>query len=171
MGFSRGGTSALYSSLTRFQKMHGTDAKFIAHIAFYATCGTRYRDDEDIAKPVRLLHGTADDYVPIAPCRAYVDRLAKAGRDVRLIEYADAQHVFDSPALREPRRLPAAQVWKNCQIAEGESGLILNEETKKPFSFTDACVQKGATVAFNETANAKARTDVRDYLKEVFALK
>src|SRR6476620_5736559 len=93
MSFSRGGVAALYSSLTRFQKMHGSEAQFIAHIGLYADCGAAYREDEAIARPVRLLHGTSDDYVPIASCRAYVDRLQKAGRDVRLIEYSDAHHV------------------------------------------------------------------------------
>jgi dienelactone hydrolase len=171
MGFSRGGVAALYSSLTRFQEMHGSEAQFAAHIGLYADCGAAYRGDEDIAKPVRLLHGTADDYVPIAPCQAYVDRLQKAGRDVRLIEYPDAHHVFDAPFLREPRKLASAQVWKSCQIAEDENGVLLNKVTNKPFTYSDACVQKGPTVAFNEAASAKARADVRGFLKQVFALK
>jgi dienelactone hydrolase len=134
-GFSRGGAAALYSSVTRFQKMHGSEAQFIAHIGLYADCGAAYRDDEDIAKPVRLLHGTSDDYVPIASCRAYVDRLQKAGRNVRLIEYSDAHHVFDAPIFREPIKLASAQVWKNCQITEDENGVVLNKETNKPFTF------------------------------------
>ncbi|WOH67113.1 dienelactone hydrolase family protein [Bradyrhizobium sp. BWA-3-5] len=172
MGFSRGGAAALYSSLTRFRKMHGSEARFVAHIGLYADCGAAYRDDEDIEKPVRLLHGSSDDYVPIASCRAYVDRLQKAGRDVRLIEYPDAYHVFDAPVLRDPIKLPSAQVWKNCKIIEDENGLVLNKEINKPFTFGDACVQKsGPTVLFNEAATAKARADVRGFLKEVFASK
>jgi dienelactone hydrolase len=173
MGFSRGGQSSLYSSLIRFQKMHGPAAglEFAAHIGLYAPCGTTYRGDDAVAKPIRLLHGTADDYVPIGPCRAYVDRLSKAGRDIRLIEYPDAHHVFDAPAFKEPRKISGAATTRRCQTAEGDNGVVLNQETKQPFSYDDACVEKGPTVAYQEAASTQARAYVRGFLKEVFALK
>jgi hypothetical protein len=42
MGFSRGGRSSLYSSLTRFQRMHGpAGLQFAAHVGLYAPCGIR----------------------------------------------------------------------------------------------------------------------------------
>jgi dienelactone hydrolase len=64
MGFSRGGTSALYSSMTRFQKMHGpAGVQFAAHVGMYAGCDTVFRGDDDLARPVRLLHGIADDWI------------------------------------------------------------------------------------------------------------
>ena len=173
MGFSRGGQSSLYSSLIRFQKMHGPAGglEFAAHIGFYAPCGTTYRGDDSVAKPIRLLHGTADDYVPIGPCRAYVDRLSKLGKDIRLIEYPDAHHVFDAPAFKEPRKLAVAPTTRRCLMVEGDEGTVLNEETKQPFSYGDACVEKGPTVAYQEAASTQARAYVRGFLKEVFALK
>lgn len=172
MGFSRGGQSALYSGLVRFQKMHGpSGAQFAAHVGMYATCNTTFRDDDLIARPIRLFHGTADDYVPIGPCRAYVERLTKAGKDIRLTEYADAHHVFDAPVLKEPRRNETAATIRRCATAEADNGVILNLETKKPFSPDDACVEKGVTLAFHEAANKKARADVRGFVAEVFALK
>jgi dienelactone hydrolase len=174
MGFSRGGQSALYSSVMRFRKMHGPPGEltFAAHVAMYPTCNTTFRGDDDVAaKPIRLLHGTADDYVPIAPCRAYVERLSKAGKDVRLAEYPDAHHVFDAPALKESRKLAAAATVRRCLMAEADNGVVVNQETKQPFSYGDACVEKGPTIAFNEAANAQARVYVRGFLKEVFVLK
>jgi hypothetical protein len=33
---------------------------------------------------MRIFHGAADDSAPIAECRAYVDRLRKAGKDLSL---------------------------------------------------------------------------------------
>ena len=173
MGFSRGGQSSLYSSLIRFQKMHGPaeGLEFAAHINFYAPCGTTYRGDDAVAKPIRLLHGTADDYVPIGPCRAYVDRLSKSGKDIRLIEYPDAHHVFDAPAFKEPRKIAAAPTTRRCVMVEGDDGAILNQETKQPFSYGDACVEKGPTVAYQEAASTQARAYVRGFLKETFALK
>lgn len=173
MGFSRGAQSSVYSSLIRFQKMHGpAGQEFAAHIGLYTPCGTTYRDDDaPVAKPIRLLHGTADDYVPIGPCRAFVERLSKAGKDIRLIEYPDAHHVFDAPAFREPRKLAEAPTTRGCLMVEGENGAVLNQETKQPFSYADACVEKGPTVAYQEAASTQARAYVRGFLKEVFALK
>jgi dienelactone hydrolase len=172
MGFSRGATSALYSSVRRFQKMHGpAGVQFAAHVGMYAGCDTVFRGDDDLAKPVLLLHGMADDWSSIAPCRAYVDRLSKGGKDIRLVEYANAHHLFDSPFFREPRTFPTAQTWANCKIVEGDSGAILNTETNASFSYADACVQKGATAAYNPDASTKARAEVRAFLKDIFALK
>lgn len=173
MGFSRGGVSALYSGLNRFQKMHGpsTGLQFATHIGMYATCSTKYREDDDISKPIRLLHGTADDWVPIAPCRAFADRLAKAGKDVQLIEYADAHHVFDAPAFKTPLKLPAPATTRRCLTTEGDGGVVLNDDTKQPFGWGDACVEKGVTVAYQEAASNQSRLYVRDFLKQIFALK
>jgi dienelactone hydrolase len=172
IGFSRGGQSSLYSSLSRFQKMHGPGGglEFAAHIGFYAPCETTYRADDAVAKPIRLLHGAVDDYVAIGPCRAYVDRLSKLGKDIRLIEYPDAHHVFDAPAFKEPRKLATATTTRRCLVVEGDDGTVLNQETKQPFSYGDACVERGPTVAYQEAASTQARSYVRGFLKEVFAL-
>jgi hypothetical protein len=106
-------------------------------------CGTIFRGDEAVAKPIRLLLGTADDYV-LGPCRAFVERLSNSGKDIRLIEYPDAHHVFDAPAFREPRKLAAAPTTRRCLMVEGDNGTVMNQETKQPFSYSDACVEKGA---------------------------
>jgi dienelactone hydrolase len=69
VGFSRGGQAALYASLKRFQRLHGPrGVQFAAYLPFYANCGTTFVDDGDVAdRPIRLFHGAADDYVPVAP--------------------------------------------------------------------------------------------------------
>ena len=101
MGFSQGASAALYSSMARFQKMYGNpDLQFVGHISAYAICNTRFRDEEDVKKPILMLHGTADDLTPIAPCREYAERLSKAGKSARIIEYPDAYHQFDAPMYR-----------------------------------------------------------------------
>ena len=47
MGFSHGGGPGLYSSLLRFQKLHGNpDVHFAAYISVYGNCGTTFREDE-----------------------------------------------------------------------------------------------------------------------------
>ena len=51
MGFSHGGSPALYSSLVRFQKLHGNpDLQFAAHVSVYGNCGTTFREDEALTK-------------------------------------------------------------------------------------------------------------------------
>src|SRR5262245_54172801 len=96
MGFSRGGQSALYSSLKRFQQASSPRVTFAAHIPLYASCQATLIGDTDVsAVPIRMFHGTSDDYVPVAPCRAYVERLRAAGRDFELPEYTGAQHSSD----------------------------------------------------------------------------
>ena len=103
MGFSRGGQATLYASLNRFQRMYGPEGTtFAAYLPFYTPCFTTYIDDADVSdKPIRLFHGAADDYVPVEPCRPYVERLRKAGKDVTLTEFPDAHHAFDNPVLKE----------------------------------------------------------------------
>ena len=156
----------------RFQKLHGNpDLQFAAHISVYGICGTTYREDEVLAqRPVLMLHGTADDWVPIAPCREYTARLSKAGAKVTLIEYPDAHHVFDGPNRREPMKLAEARTSRNCRFAEVEDGSFINNAaTKQPFSSSDPCFEKGVTVHYNEAATKKAHEDVKAFLKEVFA--
>jgi dienelactone hydrolase len=92
-GFSRGGHSALYASLKRFRRMHGPQSgvDFAAYIVFHPTCNMIYHDDANITdRPVRIFHGSADDYAPAATCRDYVERLRANGKDVPLTEYAGA---------------------------------------------------------------------------------
>jgi len=170
MGFSRGGQGALYSAMNRLYGALGpaNNLRFAAHIAFYPDCMTSYRSDTEVGdKPIRILHGTADNYNPVAPCRAYLERLTKAQRNVQLVEYPDAHHVFDAPILRTPVTLSAATTTRRCQLVEAENSEIINRETQKPFTFGDACVEKGPTIAFNEAANTQARAFVREFLTQV----
>src|SRR5882724_682317 len=98
MGFSRGGQAALYASLDRFNKLwNKSGAQFAAYIPFYPDCSTSYATDTEVAaRPIRIYHGTPDDYNPVASCKAYVSRLQEAKRDVALTEYPDSAHGFDA---------------------------------------------------------------------------
>jgi dienelactone hydrolase len=170
MGFSRGGQAALYSSLKRFQRMHGpaSGREFAAYIAFYPTCNTVYRDDEDVSvRPVRIFHGSADDYVPVGQCRSYAERLKAKGRDIRHTEYSGAHHVFDWRALKKPVKLEKAQTTRQCQLEEGEDGGTLNAKTKLPFTYRDPCVEYGPTIAYDENASNQSRQAVKDIVTTV----
>lgn len=167
MGFSRGGQAALYASLKRFQRLQGgAGPSFAAYVLFYPNCGTRFLQDEDVADvPIRIFHGAADDYVPVAPCRAYVERLVKAGKDVRLTEYPGAYHVFDGAAFKVPVKLAQAQTVRRCRTEEASPGRIVNAETKQPFTYADPCVERGVTIAYDAQAHAQAQAAVAEIVK------
>jgi dienelactone hydrolase len=171
MGFSRGGQSALYASVKRFQRLHATAGReFAAYVPFYPSCNTSFGNDDEVsARPVRMFHGSADNYVPIAPCRAYVGRLKAKGADVVLTEYAGAGHVFDGRQFSPPQVLAQGQTTRNCRLEEGAGGAVMNTATQQPFSYRDACVELGPTVAYDEAAATQARKAVREFLAATFA--
>ncbi len=169
MGFSRGGEVVLKASMKRFQRMYGpTNLEFAAYIVFYPNCATTYRDDEDVAdRPIRLFHGTADNYAPFAPTRAYSERLKAKGKDVQLAAYEGAFHVFDWQALKKPVRLETAQTNRQCRLAEADNGVVINVKTKEPFTWADPCVQRGVTIAYDEKAYTQAGKAVREIVTTV----
>jgi dienelactone hydrolase len=172
MGFSRGGQSALYSSLKRFQQAWNPRIAFAAHIPLYASCQAILIGDTDVSPvPIRLFHGTADDYVPVAPCRAYVERLGAAGRDVLLTEYPGAHHVYDNPlGNKTPTVAKGAQSVRACKLKEEPLGTIINAETGQLFTYQDPCVQFDPHMGYNETAANATRKAVKDFVRTVFKL-
>ena len=172
MGFSNGAPAALFSNMERFRKAYGSaDVQFAAHISVYGFCFTTYREDENIAKPVLLLHGSADDWLPVAPCRTYVARLNSAGKNVRLIEYPDAHHAYDMQQFLQPVKRAGAVTPRKCTLVEGDGGALVNAETKQPFTPADPCLEKGVTLAYQEAAAKKSHADVVAFLREVLAQK
>jgi dienelactone hydrolase len=171
MGFSRGGQSALYSSLKRFQEMWTPKATFALHIPLYASCTTTFIGDTDVTAPIRQFHGAADDYVTVAPCRPYFERLRAAGRDVQLTEYADAHHSYDNPlGSKTPTVSKGAQSTRACTLTEEPLGTVINVETKQPFTYKDACVQTDPHSGYNEAAANATRTAVKDAVRIAFKL-
>jgi dienelactone hydrolase len=164
MGFSRGGQAALYASVRRFQRMHGPAGReFAAYVPFYPDCTTTYQSDTEVTdRPVRIFHGTLDNYNPVAPCKAFVERLRAQGKDVQLTEYAGAWHVFDGQSLKKPVTLEKAPTTRRCQLAEAQDGVIINAGTKQLFTYADPCVEYGPTVAYDEKAYAEAKKAVRE---------
>jgi dienelactone hydrolase len=168
MGFSRGGGAAHWSAIRRFQTMHGppNGLMYAGHIALYPTCNRSFVDGLDVVdRPIRIFHGAADDYIPVAGCRTYVDRLRAAGKDVSIHEYAGAHHVFDYPALGKPVRLAQAQTTRRCPpLEESPDGRILNSQTRLPFTYAgDPCVERGTTVAYHAHAHAEALKAIKEF--------
>ena len=166
MGFSKGGAVALYSAITRFQRMHGpAGARFALHIPFYAPCYYAFLDDDAVTdRPIRLFHGTADDLAPVGPCRAYVERLRRAGADAQITEYAGAYHQFDRPDDGPPRRSPGEQNASGCFWEERPAGQLVSRGSGLAFGLDDPCVVRGGTFAADPAAYRQALQAVKALL-------
>jgi dienelactone hydrolase len=172
MGFSKGAIAAIYSSNERFRRLYDpAKMGFAAHIGLYTPCNVQYRDDDKVTgAPIRLFHGIADDYVPIVPCRAYVERLKAAGANVALTVYPDAFHVYDGTAFSPPVLLRQAQTSRNCTLREGDNGEVLNAKTGAVYTPDDPCIERGAHLGFNQAANLATVKAVREFLVATFKL-
>jgi dienelactone hydrolase len=174
MGFSRGGQAALFASLDRFDKLwNKSGIRFAAYIPFYPDCSTSYVSDTEVAaRPIRIFHGTPDDYNPVASCKAYVARLQEAKRDVVLTEYPDSEHAFDIGLLGISSKVVSAnaQTVRHCHIREGDGGVLLNADTQAPFSYKDDCVEFNPHVGGNPATAEAARKAVSDFLLALFKL-
>lgn len=174
MGFSRGGQATLYASLDRFNKLwNKSGIQFAAYVPFYPDCSTSYVGDTDVAaRPIRIFHGTPDDYNPVKSCKAFVERLKAAGRDVVLTEYPDSAHGFDSGLLGAATVAVSAnaQTVRNCQIKEGDGGVLMNASTQAPFTYKDSCVELNPHVGGNPATAAESRKAVEEFLQALFKL-
>ena len=170
MGFSRGGQAALYASLKRFHQMwNRSGIAFAAYVSLYPDCATTFVGDTDVAdRPIRIFGGTPDDYNPIALCKAYVERFRAAGRDVQLTEYPNAPHSFDNPLGAQPAAVsPQSQSVRACAIREESAGVLINAATKEPFTYKDACVERGPHIGHDPDATRQVREAVTAFVRGV----
>jgi len=93
-----------------------------------------------------------------------VARLKNSAADVALAEYPGAYHAYDAFFVKEPMKFPQAQTTRNCLLAEGDAGEILNSKTSKHYDLNDSCVEKGTTVVYNENATAGTTKSVKEFL-------
>lgn len=170
MGFSFGGRTALWSALERFQEAYAGEP-FEAYVAFYpSTCFIRLdRESEVAGGPIRIFHGTADDYTPIEPCDDFVDRLRSSGVDAAIHRYEGAHHAFDnrslawgvlhvSPSIPSPRRCNFVE--RDMQIVDVETGSIAGVGSP--------CVELGVSSAYDAEARRAAERDLVAELTAVF---
>jgi dienelactone hydrolase len=174
MGFSRGGQAALYGSLKRFHRMWNlSGVEFAGYIPFYPDCSTTFVTDLEVAdRPIRIFHGRPDDGNPVATCLAYMEKLRRAGRDVQLTEYPNAQHGFDNPLYgTTPFFAKDLQTVRHCSIREEPVGQLINVATKQPFTYKDSCVERGSHVGYDPTASRAAHQAVGDFVRTVMKFK
>jgi len=173
LGASYGGRTALWTANERIRQRYSRgNARFAAHLAFYpANCYLTLADEAEVGDaPIRLFHGTADDWIPLAGCKAYVERLLRAGRNVALLEYAGARHSFDVPGTASFKSLPQALNPTHCAFVERD-GKIVDAATGDEFGLDAKCVSRGATTGYDAAAHRQAIEDVRTFLSAQFSLR
>jgi dienelactone hydrolase len=172
MGFSFGGRTALWSSLERFRSAYGGQP-FAAYVAFYpSTCFIRLEHEAEVAGgPIRIFHGTADDYTPIEPCDDYIGRLRSAGVDAVIHRYDGAYHAFDNRSLAWAVRhvMPSLPSPRGCEFVERD-GAILDTETGSVAGVRSPCVELGVSAAYDAAARDAAERDLIDDLTAAFGM-
>jgi dienelactone hydrolase len=169
LGFSFGGRSSIWSGFTRFQEAYGGRA-FAGHLAFYpSTCFIELADEDLAGVPLRIFHGTEDDWTPIDQCQTMVDRLVADGEDAVIHAYQGAAHAFDNVGLAwsvshfHPDGVSPAE----CTFVE-EDGAIIDTETGSVAGVGSTCVRRGVTYAYDADARRAAASDLIADLTAMF---
>jgi len=170
MGFSFGGRTALWSALRRFQEAYGGEP-FAAHVAFYpSTCYIQLDDEADVTGgPIRIFHGTADDWTPIGQCEDMVDRMASGGADAEIVPYDGALHSFDNRTLAWAVRhqQPSAVSPRACTFVERD-GAIIDPDTGSVAGVGSPCVERGVTYGYDADAHEASERDLLALLDDAF---
>jgi dienelactone hydrolase len=168
MGLSFGGRTALWSAMGRFQDQYG-GRSFAGYVAFYPSgCYMRLDAETDVdGGPILILHGSADDWLPIAQCESYVERLQADGVDAELKAYEGAHHSFDDVMLPAEMSILNALSPRKCEFAE-QQGEIIDVATGQTATVDSPCVERGVTIGYNAEARDQAIKDLTGFLESIF---
>jgi len=147
MGFSRGGSAALRTGVEKIiagQRLPD-GLRYAAIVPVYTGgCAGILRlvvKPGVFAKsPMLFIHGDADDYAPIGPCRDYADRIAGAGTRVQFVAIEGAHHKFDADDTRR-------HYVRNAQRTRGDCPLEIDLDTGYAYDRTTGTRLQGAAFA------------------------
>ena len=183
MGFSRGGTASIRAALERVIGGQGAPegVRFAAHVQVYTGgCVGVYRVKAQPGvfskAPMLWVHGDADDYTPIGPCRDYADRIAKAGTPVEFVVIEGAHHKFDSDDLRRVYLRGAQKTRDDCPLEIDIATLTAHDRTSgariQGEAYREAlksCSATGANVEGNRKARDQAAQATLAFLRRTLA--
>ena len=124
----------------------------------------QYREDQETASPLLILHGTDENWVPYAPCDDHATWLAKAGKDVRIIGYPNSLHVFDSPAAGEVKKVKFNTSAGSMQEESDQVGVM--RDTHKPLEATNPGYKPEVTMGYNPETTKQAHADALAWFRE-----
>jgi len=110
IGFSHGGTTALYTALARGAPTDRSGRPFQAAVAYYPGCLLKVPGEPEkilgeLASDVLILIGKDDDWAPAPDCLKYVELQSGFPHAVTIKVYPGAVHAFDSGGLPRPNNL------------------------------------------------------------------
>jgi dienelactone hydrolase len=178
MGWSRGGTIAMISALesARLAILAPSDPKFAAHIVFYGSASTQFRDKATDGAPMLFLHGEADDYVPVGPVKEFAAWLKGMGNPVTFITYPGAYHEFDvegtfgglARRVQSGRACDAVIDFTDAQVLRMDHKPVSGITPADFAAYYKSCGQQGADLYYNAQARADAVNQVHAFLRQVF---
>ena len=178
MGWSRGGTVAMVTALetARLAVLDSDGPKFAAHIVFYGSGATQYRDKATDGAPMLFFHGAADDYAAMAPTKEFADWAQSMGDAITFISYPDTYHRFDVEGTHGVC-VATVQSGRNCDAVIDLSTFSVVRMGHQPASgvtpqalaaYFKSCTQLGADLDYNAQARADAVQKVHAFLQQVF---
>jgi dienelactone hydrolase len=178
MGWSRGGTIAMLTALETARRavIDRDGPKFAAHIVFYGSASTQFRDTATDGAPMLFFHGAADNYVSVAPTKEFADWAQSMGDPVTFITYPDTYHEFDV-AGGFSGYAASVQSGRNCDaVVDLSTGQVVRMDHRPAAGVTVAaygayfksCIQSGADLHYNAQARADAVQQVHAFLQRVF---
>lgn len=167
MGYSSGGFASMLSLDKKItQKAADGSLTFAAHVNVYASPTLVFKKCDPTAAPALFLMGEKDDLCPLDHMMSYIDKLKKAGGNVKAVVYPDAHHAFDSKSGVRPFNVKNSGA---CQFQILENGRLFDSVTGETFAekklyagnkkYIQPCITKKATIGRNSYA-------ARQYKKE-----
>lgn len=174
MGFSKGGSVALYTALEPVRRaVIASELRFAAHVAFYPYCNVRYVASALDGSPVLHLHGDQDDWTPVQPCLDWMAWFRSKGVSVEDRIYKNAMHGFDSTRAHE--YVDEAQQMSACHLELDVDSYkfrrLDKDETldspEKVHEYLQGCRDTGADIGADPAARAKSIEDVHAFFTRV----
>lgn len=96
-GWSLGGTVSLYAAWEPIAEVLSPQGlRFAAHLPFYPAAHIRPEVHRWTSAPVRILHGSIDDWTPLKFVHDFIDIEGQFGLDIEVEVIEGAHHSFDS---------------------------------------------------------------------------
>ena len=165
-GWSLGGGVSLFSGWGPIIDKISPNKKFAAHLPIYPPCMVKPNNLNFTDRPIHILIGELDDWVPAEPCNEIVQDLQNSGHNIDITVYPDSHHGYDR--VGDVTFIDNAYSFKDCSLSLKDNGTVVLENIRFPLLSPIMqkiglffCAERGSTIGGNELARRAS---------EIFAL-